>query len=471
MSAASHDSGIEQGQSQRRCAVVLGALPHGELQSATSGQVDWNFVETPTVEAAEALLTHNPEVRVGVWVHTSAASTAPDFRKFVKLRARHAKVLWLAILPHGATQDDSIAAHVAQHCMDYLTIPVDQERLYSAVGHVEGMARLFERMASEPQVAVKDGQMVGTSQAMRDLLHIIRKVGRSDAPVFISGETGTGKELAARAIHEHSARKKGPFVAVDCGAIAPNLIQSELFGHEQGAFTGAVRRKIGLIEAAEGGTLFLDEIGDLPLDLQANLLRFLQESTIQRVGGTQSISINTRVIAATHVKLEEAIARCRFREDLFYRLNVLRIQVPPLRERGGDLELLARFFLTQFTKDTTKTLRGFTPEALARIRRHTWRGNMRELINRVRRATVMADGPWITPNDLDLPEEDTSSESDVFQLEQVRAIAERDAIQRALVVSGNNHSAAARTLGISRATFYRLVEKHRIFLTAAAPGQ
>jgi DNA-binding NtrC family response regulator len=305
---------------------------------------------------------------------------------------------------------------------------------------------------------------------MRDLFRMIRKVAAADAPVFISGETGTGKELAARAIHERSARKNGPFVAVDCGAIAPTLIHAELFGYERGAFTGAAQRKIGRIETAEGGTLFLDEIGDLPLALQANLLRFLQQSTIQRVGGTQHITIHTRVIAATHVRLDEAVAQCRFREDLFYRLNVLRLQVPALRERGSDVEVLARFFLAQFSKDRSPPLRGFTSTALDCIRRHTWPGNVREMVNRLRRATVMADGQWVTPNDLDLSVAAKPSVAEPLQLEAAREAAEREAVRRAIAASSNNYSAAARVLGISRPTFYRLLEKHQMVSPATLPA-
>jgi DNA-binding NtrC family response regulator len=414
------------------------------------------------VEAAEALLSCHRQIRVGIWVQPACAPESAELAEFAKLRSRHRQLQWLAVLQPDGIEDNAIAAHVAQHFIDYLTLPLDWERLYFAAGHAEGMARLFERIGDEAQVVVQDQQMVGTSDAMRDLFRLIRKVAASDAPVFISGETGTGKELAARAIHERSARKNGPFVAVDCGAIAPTLIHSELFGYEKGAFTGATQRKVGRIEAAQGGTLFLDEIGDLPLALQGNLLRFLQQSTIQRVGGTQSIRMDTRVLAATHVKLEEAVAHCRFREDLFYRMNVLRIEVPALRERGSDVEVLARFFLAQFSKDRSPPLRGYTSAALDCMRRHTWPGNVREMVNRVRRATVMADGQWVTPNDLDLAASAKSSGTESLQLEAAREAAERQAVRRAIAASRNNYSAAARALGVSRPTFYRLLEKHGI---------
>jgi DNA-binding NtrC family response regulator len=302
--------------------------------------------------------------------------------------------------------------------------------------------------------------MVGTSEAMREVFRQIRKVAASDAPILISGESGTGKELAALAIHERSARAGRPFVPVDCAAIPSTLVQSELFGYEKGAFTGATARKLGRIEAAEGGTLFLDEIGDLPLDQQGNLLRFLQESTIQRVGATRLVTLNVRVIAASHISLQEAVRAGRFREDLYYRLNVLRIHMPALCERMGDIEVLARYFLGKFAGEAGRKVLGFTPQALDLMRGYGWPGNIRELINRIRRAIVMCDGPWITPADLDLQSSPEHVEH-VLPLDTAREIAERQAIRAAMEACSNNHSAAARVLGISRPTFYRLLEKYR----------
>ena len=230
--------------------------------------------------------------------------------------------------------------------------------------------------------------MVGVSAPMQAVFRNLRKIAAVDAPVLITGETGTGKELAARAIHERSRRSSGPFVAVNCAALPATLIQSELFGYERGAFTGAQRRKIGSIESANGGILFLDEIGDLSLDLQVNLLRFLEESAIQRVGSPKEIPVDVRVIAATHDDMERATAEGRFREDLYYRLNVLRLEMPMLRARGEDIEVLARFFFEKFRQETSHKVIGFSPEALQSMADYDWPGNVRELINRVRRATV-----------------------------------------------------------------------------------
>ncbi len=322
------------------------------------------------------------------------------------------------------------------------------------------MSLIVER--AQGKSAADEEQMVGTSAVMRALFNDIRKVAASSAPVLITGESGTGKELSARAIHERSARAKGPFVAVDCGSIPQTLIQSELFGFEKGAFTGAAQRRAGRIESAHGGTLFLDEVGDLPLDMQGNLLRFLQESTIQRLGSTKPLEVDARVIAATNVDLEAAVKQGKFREDLYYRLNVLRLNVPALREREGDVEVLARYFLAQFLKESKKKVIGYTTRAQEALRKHRWPGNIRELINRVRRAIVMCDGHWITPRDLDLESVAAVQETFIIHLNKAREAAERKALAEALKMSDKNYSAAARMLGVSRVTLYRLLEKHQL---------
>ena len=248
--------------------------------------------------------------------------------------------------------------------------------------------------------------------------------------MLVNGESGSGKELTAQAIHRHSSRAEGPFVPVNCGAIQATLIQSELFGHEKGAFTGANKEGRGLIEAANGGTIFLDEIGDLSLDLQINLLRFLQEKTINRVGSTRSIRVDARVIAATHVDLEKAVAAGTFREDLFYRLNVVPLRVPSLRERHDDIGVLAEHFFQQFAAEKGPQLKGFSRRAMVAMGEHVWPGNVRELINRVRRAMVMTEGRLIGPTDLGLEEREDGRAWDA--LEEARTRAERGAISVSL---------------------------------------
>lgn len=368
---------------------------------------------------------------------------------------------WVAVLDRSLLKNEFVNTLISQCCLDFHVVPVDAARLLHSLGHAWGMAvlgRNHQAVSPDPRV---ENNIVGRSRGMLDTYQRIRKVSQSDAPVLIQGETGTGKELCALAIHAHSPRASQPFIAVNCGALPDKLIQSELFGHEKGAFTGAHQRKIGRIEAAAGGTLFLDEIGDLSLDLQVNLLRVLQEHTYERVGGVETLSTDMRVIAATHVDIEQAVAERRFREDLFYRLNVLHLVVPPLRARDGDVELLARHWFGVFTKEKNPQVKGFSRDALEAMKQHNWPGNVRELINRVRRAMVMCERQLIGPEDLGLRYEGTAHPP-VLTLADVRDQAERTAVVTALGHYGRNLSEVARNLGISRVTLYRLLEKHGI---------
>ena len=310
--------------------------------------------------------------------------------------------------------------------------------------------------------------MVGNCAAMHEVFNKIRRVAGTGAPILISGETGTGKELAALAIHQRSSRMSGPFVAINCAALPASLISSELFGFEKGAFTGAVARKIGLIERANDGTLFLDEIGDLPLDLQGHLLRFLQEGTITRVGGHLSIKVNARIISATHVQLDDAIAAGKFRDDLFYRLNVLPLHMPPLREREDDITLMALFFLRKISVEFGREVSGFTPEALDIIRHHPWPGNVRELIAAIRRAVVTGNEPLVMKEDLGLhPVQRPSNQSNPrLNIQKQRphpgSLQERSALQQALVRNRQNITRTAEELLVSRVTLYRMMKRHSI---------
>ncbi|MEP7099699.1 MAG: sigma-54 dependent transcriptional regulator [Burkholderiales bacterium] len=350
---------------------------------------------------------------------------------------------------------------IVDHLFDHHTLPINPERIASTLGHAHGHATL--RQASRQAQALtpsRDTAIVGNSAPAKELLRQILRVAKVDAPVLVRGESGSGKELTAQAIHRHSNRANGPFVPVNCGAIQATLIQSELFGHEKGAFTGASKEGRGLIEAANGGTIFLDEIGDLSLELQINLLRFLQEKTINRVGSTRSIRVDARVIAATHVDLDKAVAAGTFREDLFYRLNVVPLRVPSLRERLTDVGMLAEHFFEQFAAEKGPQLKGFSRRALVAMGEHQWPGNVRELINRVRRAMVMAEGRLIGPADLGLEEREETRAWDA--LEEARTRAERGAISVSLQQAGRNVTEAAKQLGVSRMTLYRLMAKHGI---------
>ncbi|TKC83924.1 sigma-54-dependent Fis family transcriptional regulator [Trinickia terrae] len=364
---------------------------------------------------------------------------------------------WVATTSPGQLQDAAVRRLIRDYCFDYVTMPYAEDRIVDSVGHAYGMVSLDEAPASNDAARVGEGEMVGSCDAMMALFRSIRKVALTDAPVFISGESGTGKELTAVAIHERSSRRAAPFVAINCGAIPPHLLQSELFGYERGAFTGANQRKIGRVEAANGGTLFLDEIGDLPLESQASLLRFLQEGKIERLGGHASVPVDVRIISATHVDMHQAMLEGRFRADLYHRLCVLQIDEPPLRARGKDIELLARHMLERFKKDASRRLRGFSPDAIAALHNYGWPGNVRELINRVRRAIVMSEGRSITAHDLELSE---YVEIVPVSLAQAREAAERQAIELALLRHRGRLGDAAQELGISRVTLYRLLCAH-----------
>lgn len=373
----------------------------------------------------------------------------------------HQSTQWVGVFPATHIKLPNYRAMIVQHLFDFHTWPIDPFRLNHTLGHAYGFAEL----SGPPDVAMSsqaDMALVGNSTAIQHLRKQIAKVALADAPVLIWGESGSGKELTAHAVHDHSPRAKGPFIPVNCGAIPASLIQSELFGYERGAFTGAMKEKVGLIESADKGTLFLDEIGDLPLELQANLLRFLQEGTINRVGSSRSLKVDVRVIAASHMRLQEAVSQGRFREDLLYRLNVLPLTVPTLRDRKEDLELLAKHFFNSFSRDKGPRVTGIGKRAMLAIQAHDWPGNVRELINRVRRAMVMAEGRLITPEDLDL--EIPTGLPNGEALESARVRAERDAIHVSLQDSGSNITRAARGLGVSRMTLYRLMEKHGISL-------
>lgn len=300
--------------------------------------------------------------------------------------------------------------------------------------------------------------MVGKSAAVEDLRRAVEKVARVDAPVLIIGESGTGKELVARAIHAGSGRHDKPFEAVNCAALPPTLIHAELFGHEKGAYTGAVQRRIGHFESANTGTLFLDEIGDLPEPLQTTLLRFLEQNVIRRVGGTRDLPLDVRIISATNVNLSKAMREGRFREDLFFRLEVLQLRVPALRERGDDIMLLANHFLREFAGETGNKAEGFTGETERVIAAYRWPGNVRELRNRVYRAVVMRDQGLICPQDMGFERKQTKADL-VVRLDEARAQAERNAINVALRRFKGDVRVAAKALGVSRATLYRIMDK------------
>jgi two-component system NtrC family response regulator len=352
---------------------------------------------------------------------------------------------------------------------DYYQKPIDGDALSFVVARA---FRLWEleaenrRLAEATPSAPLQG-IIAASASMLEVCRTVERVAATDATVLILGETGTGKELIARALHDLSDRADAPFVAINCAAIPENLLESELFGHEKGAFTGAVRRKIGKIENAMGGTLFLDEIGDMPLALQAKILRFLQERVIERVGGHTSIEVDVRVISATHRDVDEAIATQEFREDLYYRISEISIAIPPLRKRNGDAMLLANAFIQRFAPDRSMTL---SADASHAIETWNWSGNVRELENRIKRACIMCEDMRIYAADLELAPPGESQPALPLNLKDAREAAERDAVIRALAHCQSNLAKASRLLGISRPTLYNLLKKFQLDGHAESQG-
>jgi two-component system NtrC family response regulator len=302
--------------------------------------------------------------------------------------------------------------------------------------------------------------IIGVSDAMRSLCRAVEKVAPTNATVLLLGDSGTGKELLARAVHRLSGRAHKPFVAINCAAIPDTLLESELFGYEKGAFTGAARRTAGKLESADGGTVFLDEIGEMPASLQAKLLRVVQERTVERIGGRTPLVLDLRIVCATNRNLETLIGNGGFRDDLFYRISEITIRVPPLRERQGDSLLLAQFLLQQFSESLGKPTRGLAPDAIRAIQAYRWPGNVRELENRIKTAVIMADGVIVTAADLGL--EDPGDDPEYLNLRVARQRAEAQAVRQSLAVAKGNLSRAAELLGVTRPTLYDLLSKHSI---------
>ncbi|MDD2342777.1 MAG: sigma-54 dependent transcriptional regulator [Tolumonas sp.] len=415
-------------------------------------------------EAIDLYERRNP--LVGIFLLDNFGRNEDTDRELESMLAKTSSTMeWIGLLTPEMASQPITRDLLAKYLYDYHTMPIDDARIMASLGHAYGMASLRSSPPFYCNMGAASGQdcMIGDSPAMRKVFRQLSKLAAVDSSVMLMGESGTGKELAARTIFQQSRRRAAPFIAVNCGAIPSNLIQSELFGHEKGSFTGACRRQIGHIEAANGGTLFLDEIGDLPLELQANLLRFLQERQITRVGGTEPIPVDLRVISATNRDLREDVKTGHFRKDLYFRLCVLDLELPPLRERRGDVELLAYHFLCNLRDSLNPSVRGFSPATLQQMRTYHWPGNVRELKNRVARALVMCEKRIITPQDLELTPDTKLPQHQT--LAEVRAEAEMLAMQRALQESGNNIMAAARQLGVSRVTLYRMLDKYKLLVS------
>jgi two-component system nitrogen regulation response regulator GlnG len=367
----------------------------------------------------------------------------------------------LRIIVMSAQSTLMTAVKAAQRgAFEYLPKPFDLAELLAVVRRALAAPSEPSAIVSEPRDSEERLPLIGRSAAMQEIYRTIARLTTADLTVMINGESGTGKELVARALHDYGKRRAGPFVPINMAAIPRELIESELFGHERGAFTGAVKQSIGKIETANKGTLFLDEIGDLPHPLQVKLLRFLQDQIVERIGGRQKIQVDVRIVSATNASLEEKIAQGVFRGDLFYRMNAVTVRIPPLRDRGGDATLLANYFLSRFNQEFGRNIRGFSEAAGAAIAAHAWPGNVRELENRMKRAVVMTEQRVIDASDLELaPPAEGPPDLD---LRAARLRAEREVVHIAWARSNHTLSVAARLLGISRPTLYGLLEVHGI---------
>ena len=446
--------------------VTAGPQLHSEIGSALSG---WDVhTATGLKDAGRQLLLRG--FKVGLLVVDAADGDVRSVDAFLR---QHCVTRWIVVCPRELLERGNYRQLLHEHCFDFHTWPLDETRLRHSVGHAHGVASL----GAPPAARRIDGDcmsLIGEAPCVNRLRQSIRRVARVDAPVLIWGESGTGKELVAHAVHRLSARAGAPFVPINCAGLSSTLVQSELFGYERGAFTGATREKCGLIESAQGGSVFLDEIGDLPMEMQATMLRFLQERTLYRVGGTQPRAVDVRIISASHVNLEQAVARGTFRQDLFFRLNVLMLELPALRERKEDLPLLAQHFFERYAAERAPQLRGYSQAAGAAMQAHDWPGNVRELINRVRRALVMAEGRLIGPADLGLPAGGAAPMASfgadaapvATPLRRGAARAGIQAIEAALS-GGKSVTQLAFELGISRMTLYRQMAKHGIDAQAA----
>jgi two-component system NtrC family response regulator len=430
-------------------------------------QLRWSF-EDFAVEVAEDVDSALAQLRrIEPAVVTLDLGLPPDpggvsegFRLLAEILALAPETKVIVVTGHNDKMNAVKAIAMGAH--DFFEKPIDPDLLNISVQRA-ARVHFLERENRRYQSAISASPLEGLIAASPEMLKVCRtieKLAPTDVSTLVLGESGTGKEVLVKALHRLSERAGSKLVAINCAAIPEALLESELFGYERGAFTGATKTTPGKIEVANGGILFLDEVGDLPLALQAKLLRFLQERVIERIGGRSEIPVDVRVVCATHQDLPELIRQGDFREDLYYRINEATIQVPPLRERAGDAVLLARAFLERYATQLKRPIKGFTPQALHAIEQYAWPGNVRELENRVKRAVIMADGARVTEEDLEIGA--LQSDPEPFNLREVREAAEGRAIRRAMSHSQNNVSKTAELLGVTRPTLYNLMRKYAI---------
>ena len=450
-------------------------------EEAILKQLNWAFKNDYDIvtassadEAISAVRKHSPAVMILDLSLTDDSSELEGFEVLETALSIAPRIKVVMITGHD--DKENALKSIGTGAVDFYAKPVDIEELRIILRrafHISSLEEEIERLKEGYEPGHEFEGIIGMSEPMLGIFEIVRRIAPTGVSVLITGESGTGKELIARAIHNQSARSGGPFVPINCGAIPENLLESELFGHEKGSFTGAHATKAGKFEAADGGTLFLDEIGELPQTLQVKLLRFLQDQVVERVGGEEPIQVDVRVIAATNRDLEEMIGEKAFREDLFYRINTVRVSLPPLRDRGDDLILLATRLLHRYSSELSRGLKGYSRAAVEAIHAYGWPGNVRELDNRVKRGVIMAASNLIQPSDLDIPfDGDTAGKKSrepvslatagELTLKEARVSLERGMVAASLLRSSGNVSAAAGELDISRPTLHDLMKKHGI---------
>lgn len=446
------------GSARRVLFLTEGSIDHQSIeQLRTAG---WQVDLAETTAAAEAILSKSEQNRqhyVGIVSCTSPVSL--DIKNLEMLLGRH-NLYWIATVSPEMRDRTEFRRLLATHFYDFHTHPVNPEALVGTVGHAYGMTQLSPRIERQPLYSDGRQNLIGASKLMLDHFRNLTKAARVNAPVLISGETGTGKQLSALVIHQLSSRNQNRFIPVNCAASSHQILAQNLFGCERANPGGTREIIVGGIEAAANGTLFLSGLENLPKDLQAQLLEFIEAGHFTRVGGSTAINANPRIIASTNTVLEEMIEQGDFREDLYYLLRVINLEMSPLRERMGDIELLADYFFNKFSSERNSRVRGFSHQSLMALHRHGWPGNVRELENRVRQSLVLCEGHLIQPKDLDL--DDSAQPSDIVSLEEARIRAEGEYIRNALHRNYHNVTETAQQLGVSRVTLYRLMKKYNI---------
>ncbi|WP_413284622.1 PEP-CTERM-box response regulator transcription factor [Vibrio sp. MA40-2] len=422
---------------------------------------DYNFVAaTDRVSAIAALRRHEPRVI------TLDLGLPPDEDNASEGLATLQEILTLApkskvIVITGNDEKENALKAISMGAHDFYQKPIDDEILSVIINRAFFIANIEQENENLKRYSLDNNGFIGNSAEIQQVCRLVDRIAPTEVTTLLLGESGTGKEVIARSIHNLSLREKSAFVAINCASIPENLLESELFGYEKGAFTGAHKTTKGKVECAEGGTLFLDEIGDMPYSLQAKILRFLQEKVVTRVGGREDIPVDVRIICATHQNLQQMVESKEFREDLFYRISEISINIPPLRERGEDIILLARSILQSCNQQLGKKINGLSDDAVHALLQHNWPGNVRELQNKIKTAVIMSDGKQINTQDLNLTI-DEDKESIGLNLKKVRETAEKQAISSAYSISNGNMSNTASLLGITRPTLYALMEKYAL---------